>query len=104
DTQVRFDKGLYRPGEEATLHIGVRNATGESAQSAVGLKIVDRAVGERARTDSEFSGRGNRSWPWSLWSYSHSYAGVSRDDLDLIDATQPVSPDLELVAEDILSS
>ena len=62
---LKLDKDEHRPGEAAVAGIAVRLPDKSTAESALGLKIVDHAVSERARTDSEFGGRGSY-WRWSL--------------------------------------
>jgi hypothetical protein len=104
---IQLDKNEHRPGEDATARFAVKSADKTGTESALGIKIVDRAVEERAQTDSDFGQRNNWNWwNWSLWSSSNDsgFGGISRNDLDRIDLTQPVSPDLDLVAEYILQS
>ena len=66
------------------------------------MKIVDTAVEERARTDSDFGQRSGWSW-WrrSLWSADGEagFSGISLNDLDRIDLSEPIPPELDLVAE-----
>ena len=107
DIAIQFDKNEHRPGEDASARFAVRSAEKTATETALGLKLVDRAVEERAQTDSDFGQRtGGWWWPWSLWSsnMNSSFGGVSRDDLDHVDLTQPIAPDLDLVAELILQS
>ena len=102
---VRFDKDEHRPGEAATARFSVRRPDLGGPQSALGVKIVDSAVEERTRTDSDFGQvSGSNWWDWSLWStYGNSgFAGVSREDLNEIDLDQPVPSEFDLVAEYIL--
>ena len=44
EVAVTPDKASYRPGEEATIHFDVKDATGAPAVAAVGVQIVDEAV------------------------------------------------------------
>lgn len=106
DVGIHLDKDEHKPGEPAAARFTVRSADKTTAESALGIKIVDRAVEERARTDSDFGQqRGWGWWRWSLWSSSDSsFAGITRDDLDHIDLSEPVSPEFDLVAEFILQS
>jgi hypothetical protein len=103
---VHLDKDQHRPGEPAAARFTVRSADNTATESELGIKIVDRAVEERARTDSEFGQEGSRGWwRWSLWSSSNSsFGGITREDLDHVDLTEPLSPDFDLVAEYILQS
>ena len=107
DMAIQLDKNEHRPGEEASARFIVRTADKSSAESALGIKIVDRAVEERSRTDEDFGHRNNWGWwRWSLWSSDSEsgFGAMTRDDLDHIDMSQPVPPDLDLVAEYILQS
>ncbi len=101
---VQFDKDEHRPGEAASVRFAVHTPDQTGAESALGVKIVDSAVEERARTDGDFGGQSSGSWGWALFSegYHSTFAGVSRDDLDQIDLDQPVPHDLDLVAEYLL--
>jgi hypothetical protein len=104
---LALDKSEHRPGQDAQVRLTVQSADKSAVESALGVKIVDRAVEERARTDSDF-GQGSRWdwWRWSLWSAEPGggFGSVSRDDLDRIDLSQPVPQDLDLVAEHIMTS
>jgi len=104
---LALDKSEHRPGQDAHVRFTVQSADKSAVESALGVKIVDRAVEERARTDSDF-GQGPRWdwWRWSLWSAEPGggFGSVSRDDLDRIDLSQPVPQDLDLVAERIMDS
>jgi hypothetical protein len=106
DLGIHLDKDEHRPGDGAAARFTVRSADRTATESELGIKIVDRAVEERAQTDSDFGQhRGWGWWRWSLWSSSDSsFAGITRDDLDHIDLSEPVSPDFDLVAEFILQS
>jgi len=103
--ELALDKSEHRPGQKANVRFTVQSADKSLVESALGVKIVARAVEERARTDSDF-GQGSRwgSWRWSLWSAEadNGFGGISRDDLDRIDLSRPVPQDLDLVAERIL--
>ncbi|HSI89053.1 MAG TPA: alpha-2-macroglobulin family protein, partial [Pyrinomonadaceae bacterium] len=88
--------------EEASVSIGVLDYLGEAVRSALGIVVVDQAVEERARTDSEFAGmfRG-----WSDWlGYGANFGSINVKDLNELDLTKPVSDEMQLVAEVILFS
>ena len=97
---VQLSKTEYRPGEDAQASFRSRDAAGRNAESALGVVVLDEAVEQRARTDSEF---GPNSF-YSLYNYWHgdAIAGFTRNDLNRIDLTKPVPPELDLVAEIIL--
>lgn len=94
----------YRPGEEAHVNFNVRAPDGRVTESALGVVVFDRAVEERARTDSEFGSNysvyGNYG---GLLGWDDSLAGVSRNEIQRLDLSQPPSPDLELLAEIMLN-
>lgn len=102
---IHLDKDEHRPGEAASAHFTVKSPDKTGAESEVGVKIVDRAVEERAQADEDFGQHRNWGWwPWSLWvSRNSSFGAITREDLDQVDLTEPVSPDFDLVAEYILS-
>ncbi len=101
---LRTSQDTYRPGEEAEVALNVRAAQGSSAESALGLVVFDKAVEERFRTDQEF-GDGVSSFYRSLQSFlgfEGQLSGVTFEDLQNLDMSKPVSPDLEMVADVML--
>jgi len=102
---LKLDKDEYRPGEEGVARISVHLPDHTGSESALGIKVVDQAVEERTRTDEEF-GSAWGSWRWSLWStiFDAEFSGVTRDDLDQLDLTEPIPQDLDLVAEYLLQN
>jgi len=95
-----FDKAIYKPGEDATVIYGVFDLVGKAVESALGITIVDRAVEERARTDSDFGGilRNYSGW----LGYGDGFGAVNVKDLNELDLTKPITDELQLVAEVIL--
>jgi hypothetical protein len=96
-------KKTYAPGEKATLEFRVRNVNGSTQTSLLGVSIFDKAVDERARTDSEF---GNayafcRACT-AFFGYERRLPGLTRSDLDRVNRKQPIEPDFKLAAEVIL--
>ena len=103
EVDLKLDKDEHRPGEAAVARVAVRLPDKSAAESALGMKVVDYAVAERARTDSEFGGNRGYYWRWSLWSTGEGeFSGITREDLDRIDLSEPVAEDLDLVAEYLL--
>ncbi|MBS1811227.1 MAG: carboxypeptidase regulatory-like domain-containing protein [Acidobacteria bacterium] len=104
DRELKLDVKLprtdYQPGEEVTAGINVRTPDGRAALSAIGAVIVDTAVEERARTDSEF-GSGYRSY-FNYFYGNENVSGITRRDLDKLDLKQAISPEIDLVAEILL--
>jgi hypothetical protein len=98
---VKFGKSVYRPGDEATATLQVISPDGSPAKSALGLVVVDQAVEERQRTDSEFGAAGgffNFRGDWD----APNIGGLRRSDLDKLDLTKPLPDGLELAAEVLL--
>jgi hypothetical protein len=106
DLQVsaRTDRAVYRPGEKATLRMEVLAANGKPQEASLGLAIVDQSVLERARTDNEFGAR-----PWFSCAFCNDggeteLGGIRLNDLYLLKPSQPISPELDLVAEALVSN
>lgn len=101
---VRLSKSTYRPGEEAEADFHVESADSGSAESALGIVAVDKAVEERERSDADLQN------PWQYaafstdWFDSFSLSGVSRADLDKVDLSKPLPPGFDLLAEILLQS
>ncbi|HVF57389.1 MAG TPA: MG2 domain-containing protein [Pyrinomonadaceae bacterium] len=102
---VRFDKNEYRPGEEASAEIRVRDPEGREVEGALGVVVTDRAVDERARTDREFGagGGGNNRYLRQALGENEELSGVTRRDLDHLDYSKPLAPALDLVTEIMLN-
>ncbi|HEV2989390.1 MAG TPA: alpha-2-macroglobulin family protein [Candidatus Angelobacter sp.] len=103
DLGLHLQKAVYRPGDPAQAQFRVRAPDGRPATSALGIVIYDKAVAERVRTDEEFGTYGFRYEDYRWESY-RPIAGVTYQDLANRKLTAPVSPDLELLAEAILST
>lgn len=94
---ANFDKESYKPNEEARLSFGITDAIGNAIESALGLVIFDRAIEERARTDSEFNGMFGDFRYWL--GYGDSFGGVNVKNLNDLDLSKPIDNELQLVAE-----
>ncbi len=93
----------YKPGENAELRMQVNAADGRPVEAALGLAVVDQAVLERARTDSDF---GHRSWFACAFCRDDGeteIGGVRLNDLYALKASAPITPDLNLAAEALLA-
>jgi hypothetical protein len=99
---LRMDKTIFRPGENASVDVRVKSPDGKAATSALGVLVFDRAVAERVRTDEEFG----REYGFSIFDYYRDYqnsiAGITYRDLLNLNIRETFSPDLDLVAELIL--
>ncbi len=95
-----FDKEYYKPGEEGKISFGVVDSVGSAVESVLGAVIFDRAIEERARTDSDFSGVFSSYSGWL--GYGDGFGGVNVKDLNELDLTKPVPDELQFVAEVIL--
>ncbi len=100
NVSASFDKAVYKPNEEAKLSLGVLDTLGNALESALGIVIVDQAVNERARTDSEFGGYFGRLGRWL--GYGAQFGSINVKDLNELDLAKPISPELQLVAEILL--
>jgi hypothetical protein len=97
--KVSPERGTYRPGESAGLRIAVASLDAKPVAAAVGLAVVDAAVLERARTDTEF---GRRSWfacAFCVDVNESEIGGIRLNDLYTLPASTVISPELDLVAE-----
>ena len=97
---ANFDKETYKPGEAANVNFGVSDANGNPSEAALGVVVFDKAVEERARTDSDFNGMfsGYRGW----LGYGESFGGVNVKDLNELDLSKPIPDELQTVAEVML--
>ena len=95
----------YRPGEDAQVNLSVRGAQAGALQSALGVVVIDKAVDERFRSDQEF-GQRYSTLNDSLQRFldiDQQIAGVTMRDLQRLDTSKFIPPDLELLAEVLLS-
>ncbi|MEP7273504.1 MAG: MG2 domain-containing protein, partial [Acidobacteriota bacterium] len=99
---VRLNAGQYRPGEEARATFSVLTPDGHPVETALGVSVVDRAVQERARTDSEFSRQRYYGFASQFYGRNESVAGMTLRDLRKLDLTEHVREDVQLVAEMLL--
>ena len=90
------DRAEYRPGDDAVLNIQAASADGRSVKAALGVVIVDQAVFERARTDSDFGGR--QSWAYRD-STEYEIAGIRISDIYTLKPDASITPELDLIAE-----
>lgn len=96
------ERSTYKPGEKASLSMRVAAADGKPVEAALGLAVVDQAVLERARTDSDFGRR-----PWFACAFCSDgeaeIGGVRLNDLYALKPGSAVSPELDLVAEALVA-
>ena len=101
---VQSSKDTYRPGEDAQLNLSVRSDESRSAESALGVVVLDQAVVERFRTDQEF-GNGYYGFDNAVQRFlglEDQIAGVSLRDLQRLNPSQPIASDLDLLASVLL--
>ena len=100
NVDVRSSQDTYRPGEDVQLNFKVRSADARSEESALGVAVLDQAVLERFRTDQEFGGGegGFENAMVGFLGLADQLAGVSLRDLQQLDTSRPISPDLDLLA------
>ncbi|MFZ0750499.1 MAG: MG2 domain-containing protein, partial [Pyrinomonadaceae bacterium] len=101
---LSLDQESYRPGQDALAKFLTRSATGQSAESALGVVIFDKAVEERARTDRDVGGS-NFYGPYRYLSNDFgAIGGVGRRDLERLDLSKPLPEGIDLVAEVLLTN
>ena len=109
---VHLPRTTFRPGENATADIQVKNIAGnsiagDSAVSDLGVMVIDRAVEERVRTEKQFGGEigfSRRRHMFVGTDQNASIAGITKLDLLNLDPAKPFPDGLDLVAEALLHS
>ena len=99
---IKFSSPIYKPNEEVKVRFGVADGSGKPLQSALGVVVFDKAIEERAKTDADFGSYFSRFFQWL--GYSRSFGGVTLRDLNELDVSKPISEDLQLAAEVLLSN
>ncbi len=99
---VRMSSAEYRPGDDGRASFRVTTAEGRPLESVLGVTVVDSAVEERARTDNEFNGRRHYDFSGYYLNTGGGLAGVTVRDLQKLDVSQPISAELQLIAEILL--
>ncbi len=92
-------KPSYLPGAEVNAGLRVSDATGAPINGAVGITVFDSAVAQRADTEDEES---DRRFGARWWLDEGQAGGVTRADLDKVDASKEIPDELELAAEAML--
>ena len=105
DLRVEMSTGRdsYKPGEKAALQVRVSSMDGKPVKAALGLAVVDQAILEKARTESEFGGRRWFSCAFCGDSGESQIGGVSLHDLLNLN-TRKISDELDLVAEALVAN
>ncbi len=104
NVDIHPSKLTYRPGEEASATIQVTGPDGDQKESALGLVVVDKAVEERSRTDSEFGEySGFLRFPRN-WNNDAELNGVRKSDLDNLDLSKPLPDGFEVAVEAMLQN
>src|SRR6185369_6908789 len=87
NVKAQSSKDTYRPGEDVKLNFSVRGAENRSAESALGVVVLDQAVVERFRTDQEFGAPayGFDNAIQQFLGLADRVAGVSLRDLQRLD-------------------
>ena len=98
---ANFSAASYKPGEEAKVKFSVFDGSGKSTESALGIVVFDKAIEERARTDAEFGSYFSRFF--GLLGYSESFGGITLKDLNDLDLSKDITPELQLAAEIMLA-
>lgn len=99
---AKFSEDTYRPGEEARLKFSIFDGNGRAAQSALGIVVFDKAVEERARTETEFGGYFSRFY--GMLGYNKGFGNITLKDLNDLDLSKPVTDEMQLAAEVMLAA
>ena len=99
--RAKFSNATYKPSEDAKVRFSVLDGTGHPAESALGIVVFDKAVEQRAKTDGEFGSYFSRFS--DLMGYGKSFGNLSVKDLNDLDLSKPISPEVELAAEVMLA-
>jgi len=102
NVDAKFSNASYKPSEEATVDFSVLGGNGKPLESALGVVVFDKAIEERARTDAQFGSYFSRFFGWL--GYSKSFGGITLKDLNDLNLSKPISPDMQLAAEAMLSN
>ncbi len=101
--ELATEKETYRPAERVALNYDVKSPAGPTGETAIGVYILDRAVEERALTDSNFGGAFD---PFGFFRQAlggtQSFGGISIADVEKLDLDKPVDPDIGLATEIML--
>jgi hypothetical protein len=99
------DRETYRPG--APVSVGLRAIGGIPTRSILGVSIVDRALLERVRTDSEepWQYRERQAdWYFLNNAFPTDIEGVTADVLERLDLSKPVPSDLDAAVTFLIGS
>ena len=99
---AKFSKDEYRPAEDALVRFTVLDGARKPIESAIGLGIFDKAIEERARTEADF-GEGLYSRFFRFMGYQRSFGNITLKDLNDLDLTRPIEPEMQLAAEIMLA-
>ncbi len=107
---ITMSAATYRPGTDASAAITVRgpqDVDGDEtapAASALGIVAVDRAVGERDRSDREFGAAG-QTFFFNNWNGDGAAAGgFTTASLQQLDMNKPLPEGAQLAAEILLAN
>src|SRR6185369_17718886 len=85
---AKFSKAEYRPNEDATVKFSVADGAGKSIESALGIGIFDKAIEERARTETEFGGYFSRFY--RMMGNERSFGNLTLKDINALEMSKPV--------------
>ncbi|HQU85134.1 MAG TPA: MG2 domain-containing protein, partial [Pyrinomonadaceae bacterium] len=99
---AKFEKAVYKPNEDAKIDFSSLDGSGKPIETALGVVIFDKAVEERARTDADFGSYFSRYS--SFLGYNKSFGGITLKDLNDLDLSRNISPEIQLAAEVMLAN
>lgn len=98
---AKFSAAQYKPNEDASVRFSILDGSGRAQESVLGVTIFDRAIEERAQTDSDFGSYFGRFS--SLLGYQRGFGSVTLKDLNELSPSEPASEEMQLAAEIMLS-
>ncbi len=98
---AKAEKNVLRPGAEARIDLTASKANGTTNETAFGVVVLDKAIEERARTDSEFGGTYQSFYSdlENLLGFGRGFGGISGFEIDNLDTTKPLAPEAEIAVE-----
>ena len=105
EIDARTKKEIYRPGEDVSVKFRVQNADKSFAENALGVLVIDKAIEERARTESETSDENsflNRTFASRMAGFfgqGKVFGDVTVRDIKNLDLRKPLSADFALALE-----
>ncbi|CAN5660255.1 hypothetical protein BH20ACI4_BH20ACI4_13870 [soil metagenome] len=102
---AKTEKTVFRPGEDVSVKLRSRRGNGAFGETAFGVLVLDQALEERARVESEFDDNAqnlNRKFyssMTSLFGLKKGFGNLTYRSLENLDMKKNVSAELQMAAE-----